>query len=1185
MKKIFSKGIIIFSLLVIFVVIVVTGTILNKSESAEIKAEKVILSNFRKVNSNSLSDESLSNNEESNITLGKNDDGVFESQKVYKSEIIPSKFSFSAIGSQWQEVLPEGTNLILEVRSYDGIAWSPWYEVERLEDYPDDRGVQHQGQVPGNLVFVENGQAVQYQITLSSEDGKNAPCLNQIDLTYIDSDSGFELDKITSVQEAQAVSQPSIISRSQWGCDESLRNWGPEYRQTEKIIIHHTAGQNNPSNPAATVRAIYYYHAVSLDWGDIGYNYLIDQHGNIYEGRYGGNNVVAGHAYHYNYGTCGISILGNYTSASSSAASIDSLVNLAAFKCSENFLDPLGSNNYQRSDGPIHYGLPNIIGHRDVGATACPGGILYSRLGEIRHRTKEKVKDLEWVSQSNFPSLYPGEETTLEVRVRNTSSETWYSDGSNPVRLGTSHPQDRESLFYASDWTYESRPTNMSQAQVESGEIATFNFKIKAPLTSGTYREYFQVVSEWNRWFSDIGLYWDIEVKPGLQWVKQSNYIKVDPGEERTLWVEFKNTGTTPWYSSGSNPVRLGTSHPQDRESVFYDESWIYENRACTFTNISNSSNLNSILPGEVARFTFKVSAPFAPGAYREYFQVVSEWEAWFPDLGIFWDITVEQPKLDLQWISQSSFLSLKPGQSSDCWVEFKNTGNITWKNYGEHSVNLGTSNPQDRNSIFYKEGDWINPQRPCKLSQSEVKPGEVGRFNFKINVPFTYGTYKEYFNPVCEGIGWFDNSHGFYTQYTVSPDFSCEWVAQSNYPNLTPGQKADLWVNFRNTGSQSWSLNSNINLATTKPINRQSVFYDSASWLNQDKNRPCHLNSNITSSGKQTVDSGEVGRFSFTVLAPSTPGYYREHFVPVVEGIGDMNDIGLYWDILAGDAQPNIRVGLYDTYGAITVTGNGSYQLCDSNNNPLTTLGPGQTTTLHASGGQYTASCSNGYSSSNLSQFRVKPLGSTIIEVSSYYNPGWGGRNDNRFRGLVEYRWSAATGSFWVINELTLEDYLYGLAEEPNWWPKEALKAHMVAARGYAFYNIYHPKTTCSQSNFHVFPDWRSQTYKGYAFEQAVGSPNHLKEAAQETFGQVVYYGNDLALVPYHSDCGGYTSDYSNIPYLKSVYCPYSQGHSRNGHGWGLCMVGVQGFANNGYGYADIIKHYLTGVDVRRGY
>ena len=88
--------------------------------------------------------------------------------------------------------------------------------------------------------------------------------------------------------------------------------WDPEYVPVKKIIVHHTVTSNSDPDPAATVRSIYYYHAVSLGWGDIGYNFLIDRQGRIYEGRYGGNAVVGGHALTWNYGSVGIAALGNY---------------------------------------------------------------------------------------------------------------------------------------------------------------------------------------------------------------------------------------------------------------------------------------------------------------------------------------------------------------------------------------------------------------------------------------------------------------------------------------------------------------------------------------------------------------------------------------------------------------------------------------------------------------------------------------------------------------------------------------------------------------------------------------------------------------------------------------------------------------------------------------------------------
>src|SRR5439155_21711364 len=134
------------------------------------------------------------------------------------------------------------------------------------------------------------------------------------------------------VTASSHVPQPAVIPRSGWGADESLRFdssgkeiWPPTFWPIQKLIVHHTATQNNDPNPAATIRSIYYYHAVTQGWGDIGYNFLIDEAGNVYEGRHSrdyafgesptgedlnGNGVTGAHAQGDNSGTVEIALLG-----------------------------------------------------------------------------------------------------------------------------------------------------------------------------------------------------------------------------------------------------------------------------------------------------------------------------------------------------------------------------------------------------------------------------------------------------------------------------------------------------------------------------------------------------------------------------------------------------------------------------------------------------------------------------------------------------------------------------------------------------------------------------------------------------------------------------------------------------------------------------------------------------------
>jgi len=216
------------------------------------------------------------------------------------------------------------------------------------------------------------------------------------------------LDATTS-----AVAQPVVIPRSGWGADESLRFdssgnqiWPPAFYPVQKLIVHHTATQNNDPDPAATIRSIYYYHAVTQGWGDIGYNFLIDEAGNIYEGRYSrtyapgesptgqdlnGDGVTGAHAQGYNSGTVGIALLGTLSNQDATPAARDALERLLAWEADEHGIDPQGSALYTNPVSGTQATFPNIAGHRDVGATECPGGTFYATLPTIRSDVAARI--------------------------------------------------------------------------------------------------------------------------------------------------------------------------------------------------------------------------------------------------------------------------------------------------------------------------------------------------------------------------------------------------------------------------------------------------------------------------------------------------------------------------------------------------------------------------------------------------------------------------------------------------------------------------------------------------------------------------------------------------------------------------------------------------------------------------
>jgi peptidoglycan/xylan/chitin deacetylase (PgdA/CDA1 family) len=197
-----------------------------------------------------------------------------------------------------------------------------------------------------------------------------------------------------------------VIPRASWGADESLRFnsagkeiWPPAFWPIQKIIIHHTETQNFDPDPAGTVRAIYHDDARRNGLGDISYNFLIDEQGRIYEGRYSrayrrgenptgedqlGNGVAAAHAYGNNSGTVGIALLGSLRRLDATPRARAALEQLVGWIAATHHIDPFGSSTYRNPATGKAAAFPNIAGHRDVNETTCPGQAFYVTLPRLR---------------------------------------------------------------------------------------------------------------------------------------------------------------------------------------------------------------------------------------------------------------------------------------------------------------------------------------------------------------------------------------------------------------------------------------------------------------------------------------------------------------------------------------------------------------------------------------------------------------------------------------------------------------------------------------------------------------------------------------------------------------------------------------------------------------------------------
>lgn len=324
---------------------------------------------------------------------------------TYTSPILEADFPFIAVGAHWQAKLPKGTALTLQVQaSADGTAWSDWVTLP-----PGDGGRWAPLDEWSDLAFV-SGRYLRYRVTLSSPDPKALqPRLDGLTLTYIDAPAGPPAGTVAPAQEGE----PPVIPREEWctNCPYP-ESWPPEYRTPVKFIIHHTVSPNGQDGYQA-VRAIYYYHAVTRGWGDIGYNFLIDYQGRIFEGRYGGEQdgqtVVGGHALQFNYGSIGIALIGTFSEVSPPPAMVNSLVEFLAWRGLRYGIGPYDDGPLAGVDFP--YG---VLGHRDVlpGHTVCPGQAAYDLLPEIRSRVAARMAELGG-SETPTPTISPTATATL----------------------------------------------------------------------------------------------------------------------------------------------------------------------------------------------------------------------------------------------------------------------------------------------------------------------------------------------------------------------------------------------------------------------------------------------------------------------------------------------------------------------------------------------------------------------------------------------------------------------------------------------------------------------------------------------------------------------------------------------------------------------------------------------------
>ena len=306
---------------------------------------------------------------------------------------------FSLIGVTWDDpdAALDGTAEV-RTRSRESGAWSAWRPLETDGRRPETGPDRDRAGVRGSTQPLWTGPSDGVQVRLS---GSRLPEGLRVELVDPEAGSGtvhtaaVDPDVVGPAAGPLSAERPAMTSRSAWGADESLVKDPPTYTAgTQAMFVHHTAGTNDYTcaESASIVRGVFLYHVQSNGWNDIGYHFLVDKCGTVFEGRAGGVDkpVLGAHTYGFNTATSSVSVLGDYSTAATNAAVRASVAKVAAWKLGLYGIDPTGTTVLTSGADNGKYKLGQkvtfhrISGHRDGYPTECPGQHLYDDLPEIR---------------------------------------------------------------------------------------------------------------------------------------------------------------------------------------------------------------------------------------------------------------------------------------------------------------------------------------------------------------------------------------------------------------------------------------------------------------------------------------------------------------------------------------------------------------------------------------------------------------------------------------------------------------------------------------------------------------------------------------------------------------------------------------------------------------------------------
>jgi len=651
-----------------------------------------------------------------------------------------------------------------------------------------------------------------------------------------------------------------------------------------------------------------------------------------------------------------------------------------------------------------------------------------------------------------------------------------------------------------------------------------------------------------------------------IQSQKDFNLVR---GQKINLTIGYKNLGTKVWKQSGLGKVQL------------------------KYGSVLISMNDKQVKPGQIAYYTFNLSASAKAGSYNQSFVLVRNGKEQIVGSKLSLPMKVFNSNIELvqktkpatpvtavkvvgnstnsnstQAIVASSAansvealkttagndsLVMVKGEKMSYTVSYKNMGQKVWQQTGLDKVEL-------------KRRDTYNLTFKASLANLTNKPGEISAYNMTLSAPTTAGTYTFAYLLVRNDKDIISGSQFNLVIKVVNNSQEKAQVQGAAIAGPVTTAKEDVKTTSYIAPSNLMEICLSLKNGNYKTRDIAPGFLDGCLKIG------INLTTEITTPVVPAAPPNNNSQPSVIPAVPTNPSNPTTN--PQTNN------------------GPLVRIGLYYTSDPIVITANGSYKIKDQNQAVLASVAASVQSVISFNFPSKTYSLAvNGTKVATSSYLRFEPDAQSIImEIVSFDSrPAWNtSLNDNRFLGILEVRYASSTNRLWVINELPMENYLKGLAESSNSSPMEYQKALLTAARSYAMYH-YNRGTKHAAENFTLDATY-DQVYRGYNSQIRL---TQVSDAVDQTRGQMVTYNGQVVVTPYFSYSDGRTRSWqevwggSGVPWCISVKEP--AGYDKTtmyGHGVGMSARGaILLAAQYSYTFEQILKYYYTGVQIQKIY